>query len=124
MFCKNCGTQLNDNAVICPQCGVPTSNPPPIMPQQVQAKRDNPLAIVGFVLAFFCSIAGLICSIVGYNKAKNEGLDNRGLALAGIIISAVSIGATVLVVAIWFFWFFLFIWSIENTWQVLLPFCL
>ena len=26
MFCKNCGKEINDNAVICPKCGVPTNN--------------------------------------------------------------------------------------------------
>ena len=26
MYCKNCGTQLDDRAVICPHCGVPTDN--------------------------------------------------------------------------------------------------
>lgn len=26
MFCKNCGKQIDDNAVICPSCGVATGN--------------------------------------------------------------------------------------------------
>ena len=26
MFCINCGKELNDQAVICPSCGVPTDN--------------------------------------------------------------------------------------------------
>jgi len=26
MFCKNCGKQIDDKAVICVHCGVPTSN--------------------------------------------------------------------------------------------------
>lgn len=26
MFCRYCGTQLHDRAVICPSCGCPTSN--------------------------------------------------------------------------------------------------
>lgn len=26
MFCTNCGTELNDKALICPNCGVPTDN--------------------------------------------------------------------------------------------------
>jgi hypothetical protein len=26
MFCSNCGTQIDDKAVVCPKCGVPTSN--------------------------------------------------------------------------------------------------
>ncbi len=26
MFCTSCGNEINDNAVICPKCGVPTNN--------------------------------------------------------------------------------------------------
>ena len=26
MFCTNCGNELNDQAVICPNCGIPTAN--------------------------------------------------------------------------------------------------
>lgn len=26
MFCNKCGAQIDDQAVVCPQCGVPTSN--------------------------------------------------------------------------------------------------
>jgi TM2 domain-containing membrane protein YozV len=26
MFCSNCGTQIDDKAVVCVKCGVPTSN--------------------------------------------------------------------------------------------------
>lgn len=39
---------------------------------------------------------------MGYNKAKNEGAPHKGLALAGIIISALSIGLTILIYVIVF----------------------
>ena len=26
MFCSNCGTQIDDKAVVCPKCGAPTPN--------------------------------------------------------------------------------------------------
>lgn len=117
MFCRNCGSQIDDRAVVCPHCGtqVSTSNtvPPPQYGAQQQQQqqpyaqqqqpyaqqqpynppktdKSNPIAVVGFVLSFFVTIAGLICSIIGYNKAKNEGLDHKGLALAGIIISVIG----------------------------------
>ena len=40
-------------------------------------------------IAFFIPLVGLICSILGLNKASKEGLPYKGLALAGIIISVV-----------------------------------
>ncbi len=82
MFCKNCGSQIDDRAVICPHCGVP---------QTVQKAESNVLAIVGFVLSFFIAIAGLICSILGLKKAKELGGTGNGLAVAGIAISACTL---------------------------------
>jgi hypothetical protein len=50
------------------------------------------MAIAGFILAFFCSLLGLIFSIMGYNECKrsNGALTGEGLAMAGIIISIIS----------------------------------
>lgn len=140
MFCRNCGKQLDDNAIICPQCGVevnPTNqtnanynnnnqtygnqgynnnqnyynrnynnqgaynNASAYAPRPAPKDKSNTIAVVGFVLSFFFAIAGLVCSIIGYNKAKNEGLDNKGLALAGIIISAIEIAAVVILIVIY-----------------------
>ena len=101
MFCSNCGNEINDNAVICPKCGVATqnfaaANAANAANSAAQPKKDNTLALVGFILSFFVPIAGLVCSIIGYKRSKNEGLEGRNLALAGIIISAVSIGVSII----------------------------
>ncbi len=93
MFCKNCGAQIDDRAVVCPHCGVAQSAP-------VQKEESNVLAIVGFVLSFFIAIAGLVCSILGMKKAAELGGKGHGLALAGTIISAISLVLTVIVVII------------------------
>ena len=89
MYCKRCGQQLDNIATACPNCGAPTENynQAPVAPAE---KPSNTIALVGFILSFFIALPGLICSIIGFRKAKNEGLDRKGLALAGIIISAVS----------------------------------
>lgn len=36
MYCRNCGKELSDAAVICPGCGVPTDNYTTQAPQQTQ----------------------------------------------------------------------------------------
>ena len=91
MYCKNCGQQVNDNAVICPHCGCQIQSIGQANNNaDVSQQKTNTIAIVGFVLSFIIALAGLICSIIGYNKAKNEGLNHKNLALAGIIISAVN----------------------------------
>ena len=92
MYCKNCGSQIDDNAVACPHCGVATSR---VAAAADYCDRSNTIAIVGFVFSF-------LIAIIGYKAAKNEGKDHGGLALAGIIISAVSMGLYVLLMIIIF----------------------
>ena len=60
----------------------------------------NGLAIASLVLAFFCSLAGLVCGIVALNQIRDRPQEGRGLAIAGIVISCISIvGGIVWVVA-------------------------
>ncbi|HYI54439.1 MAG TPA: DUF4190 domain-containing protein [Microlunatus sp.] len=46
------------------------------------------MGIVGLVLAVFCSLVGIVVSIIAYNKSKQAGFKNN-IALAGIIVGAV-----------------------------------
>ena len=52
----------------------------------------NKLAIVGFIFSFFGPLAlvGLILSAIGLKKCK-EGYGQKGLAIAGIILSSVEL---------------------------------
>src|SRR5207248_341094 len=69
-----------------PGGGYGAFNAPPVMP------RTSGMAIAGFILSFFCSLLGLIFSIIGYNEARKSGgaVTGEGLALAGIIISIIG----------------------------------
>ncbi|PAU68053.1 DUF4190 domain-containing protein [Bifidobacterium criceti] len=62
-----------------------------------QSSKWNAMAIAGFVCSFFFSLIGLILSIIGYTQTKKSGERGGDFALAGIIISAVSIALTILV---------------------------
>lgn len=53
--------------------------------------RYNVLSIVGFILAFLVSVAGLVISLIALSQIKKTGERGHGLALAGVIISIVSI---------------------------------
>ena len=46
------------------------------------------MGIVGLVLAIFCSLVGMVVSIIAFNKSKEAGFKNN-IALAGIIVGAV-----------------------------------
>ena len=56
-----------------------------------QARPTNTLAIVSLVTSFFFAPAGLICGIIARRQIRDTGEQGDGLALAGIIISAVQI---------------------------------
>lgn len=105
MFCTNCGKEIDDNAVICPSCGVPTDNmkktvaPAAAPAPTTQSKGANGLAIAGLVLGLvglfggnyiflIPGLIGLILSIVGMVKSKQYAA--RGLAIAALIVSIVS----------------------------------
>ena len=94
MFCKNCGKEIDDRAVVCPNCGVQVGTVTPA------EEKTNTLAIVGFVLSFFVAIAGLICSIIGLKRAPSLGGKGRGLATAGIVISIIELVFVVIYIII------------------------
>ena len=78
--------QQNNQAQSFPPPGQP---PEPARSNHERQEDGNVIAVVGFVLAFFVPLAGLICSIIGLKKSKSLAGKNRGLALAGVILSAV-----------------------------------
>lgn len=53
MLCKNCGKELADSALMCPNCGAPTENWQKIMPVAANpsaaesAPKENPVATTG-----------------------------------------------------------------------------
>ena len=61
------------------------------------AARYNVLAIVGFILAFVFSLAGLVVSIIAFSQIKKTGERGRGLALAGVILSIVFMVISIIV---------------------------
>lgn len=99
MYCKNCGKQIDDKAVICPHCGVATDEYALNAQPAVQTTKTNGFAIAGFVLSLIgislgyytfdlVPLLGLIFSIIGLVKSKTYG-SGKGLSIAGLVISIV-----------------------------------
>ena len=89
MYCNNCGSEIDERAVICPKCGVPVKKN--ALNDGEKTSKTNTMAIVGFILSFLISIAGLICCIIARKQCNETGEQGMGLATAGMIISIVSI---------------------------------
>ena len=93
MFCKNRGKEIDDRAVVCPNCGVQAGTVAPA------ENKTNVLAIVGYIFAFIMPIVGLISSMIGRNKAPECGGNGKGLATAGIVISVVWMVLVIIIYA-------------------------
>lgn len=94
MYCKNCGKEISDQAIVCPHCGIQTA-------ELRKENQSNTLALIGFIMAFIVPIAGLICSIMGYKNAPERDGSGKGLATAGIVISAVFLALSVVLIVIY-----------------------
>ena len=118
MYCRHCGSKVGDNDMVCANCGAlteygervanhdaipPENNANAINPdgnyyyapenagyRPRENQKSNSMALAGFICSFFVSLVGLILSIIGYRKSKERTGEGRGLAIAGIIISIVS----------------------------------
>lgn len=110
MYCSNCGNEIHENAVVCIHCGCAVKNTSTPQETATPKQQYNVLAIVGFIMAFFMPLAGLICSIIGYKRADRDfNGAQKGLALAGTIISAIAL-AIIAAVLIWIFVTWLIVW--------------
>ena len=79
-FCRNCGAQINDQAVICPQCGV----------QQKASASVNDNGSFGWALLGCCvPIAGLILFLIWKdtqpNNAKKAGIGALVSVICGVV---------------------------------------
>ena len=105
--CKYCGAQLADDEAYCYFCGKPTETEEEIIEEKEEQpifhdqsyyedkttynrQQINTVAMLGLVFAFISPIVGLILSIIGLNKSRQLNGLGRDLAIAGIIVSIVS----------------------------------
>lgn len=106
MFCTKCGAQNADDAQACAACGAEMQQPfQPTQPAPAPtimggAPRTSPMAIwslilgiLGLVTCGLGAIAGLVLGILGLKQTKDRPAEftGGGLAIAGIIISAIMI---------------------------------
>ncbi len=96
-FCSKCGKEGKANAKFCEFCGNQMVEETVTTVESESVTPTNGMALAGFILSFFVPVLGLIFSIIGVAKAPRLNGNRRGLAIAGIIISAIGIGLTALI---------------------------
>ena len=60
-------------------------------PQFAGPQKTNGMAIASLVCSFFCGLLGLIFGIIAINQINKTNGGGKGMAIAGIVIGAVSI---------------------------------
>ena len=101
MFCRRCGTELQDN--VCPACGYPASETPsPSASNPVAPATANDKKSVGLnILSFFIPLAGLILYLTQKDEkpiqAKSAGKSALGGFITGFVLTVIL---TVLLVAL------------------------
>ena len=94
MFCKKCGKEIDDSAVICPNCGCATDN----YAERKVVKREKGSSLVGWsiaslVLAFVAPLFGLVMGM-GFKPIaiKDNNWKAAKLCIAAICLSVLSLG--------------------------------
>ena len=59
MYCKNCGKELSEEAIMCPDCGTPTGNKSN-MRKSAQGGTQVPLSFIALFLGCFSFVTGII----------------------------------------------------------------
>ncbi|MGN0765660.1 MAG: zinc-ribbon domain-containing protein [Christensenellales bacterium] len=101
MFCSKCGKEISDDAVICPNCGVPTSNYKGASTKPKSNSDDasnvNTMSIIALVMSFFVPLVGFIMGLIYRPKAVAiEDESSRKKCTAAIWISVACFVLTII----------------------------
>ena len=110
MFCRNCGNQMDDQAVVCVKCGVAAGNGNQFCPncgaQTVPGAAVCTQCGVAFAPAASAEsksklCAGLLGIFLGGLGVHNFYLGFTGKAVAQLLISLLSCGGLAIVSSVW-----------------------
>jgi uncharacterized membrane protein YvbJ len=96
-FCANCGHQVSDTAVSCPECGHPTGRAGPYAAVGTRTEGTAVTALIlgiaGFaVCPLICHILAIIFGNQALKKIRNDpSLQGEGLARAGVILGWIGV---------------------------------
>lgn len=106
-YCKHCGAELVEEAVVCPKCGCSVEEK---VAATTTAQKHHPCGIAGFVcsltglvlswlgwVTFILLAAGFVLSIVGICLGKKNG-QKTSLAIAGLVLSLVDLVVAIIII--------------------------
>ena len=106
MYCNKCGKEIDNSAVVCPFCGVPTTNYQGMGAAPVNAYSQTPgnnqyrnqnesssTATAAMVCAFLIPLLGIIFGAIGLSNYQDEALRKKCKTAIGISVSWIVLGA-------------------------------
>lgn len=98
-YCSTCGSQINDECLICPTCGCSTELGKEKNLQQPQQQKDSTAAMVcGILAVIFGALGGWLGALFGIlNLALDKTKKYRALGIIGIVLFAVWIVILVII---------------------------
>lgn len=120
MYCKNCGTELKDDAVYCSHCGTPV-NPSVEVEKKKDSSAEDTVLILGIVaaglLVFGMAIPSFVVAIIAMfnaKKLKGDGGELTGnakigniFAIVSLVVSGISVAASVIAIVVYIVSYFL-----------------
>lgn len=91
-YCKNCGAELMDEAVICPNCGTSVEEPAPKNNKLlVAALVFMCLTLVWALIQFVTGLIGIQATIAGYVEAGITQQAAQSLAYAALVLNIIPL---------------------------------
>ncbi len=94
-YCRSCGTKLEENARFCHKCGTPVvTSVPPVPAATMKPARNDPLFLVGIVIAAVVISAVIIGAIIflvffhvnfGQNNSNQSNFNTLNLIFNAIV---------------------------------------
>lgn len=89
------------------------------VPVEQPKKKENTMAIVALIVSLVGawaiplagSIAGLILGILGFKQSKKMNGEGKGMSIASIVVSAVTLAGYVILILIYVFYFIFLFWA-------------
>ena len=89
-FCTHCGNEVNENSVVCIQCGCVISSTKTAISTESQGKTQVSLilGIIGIVTAWIFALVGHVTSIIGIVFGIKE--YKKSNTMTGLILSIIG----------------------------------
>lgn len=94
MYCQHCGSQINDNAVVCPNCGCQVKE---LIMQPVERPVIGYLALIFGILGGWIGLLMGVIGLATYKEPKNRKNCKIGI---GLFVAWIVVYVIIVVVAV------------------------